>query len=38
VVSLQDNGVWISGGQVECRNFGVEVDVVEVFAEVDSVS
>ncbi len=27
VVSFQDEGVWISCGQVECRNGGVEVDV-----------
>ncbi len=38
MVLFQDDGVWISCGQVECRNGGVEVDIVDVFVEVDSVS
>ncbi len=38
MVSFQDDGVWISCDRVECRNDGVEVDVVEVFVKVDSIS
>ncbi len=30
--------MWISCGQVECKNGKVEVDVVEVFVEVDSIT
>ncbi len=38
MILFQEDQVWISCGRVKCRNGGAEVDVVEVFVEVDSIS
>jgi hypothetical protein len=38
VVVLQDEGVWVGGKIVECRDSGMEVDILEIFVEVDSCS
>ncbi len=38
MVALQDEGVWVSEKRVECRDSGMEVDILEVFVGVDSCS
>ncbi len=38
VVALQDEGVWVGGKRVECRDSGMEVEILEVCVEVDSCS
>ncbi len=30
--------MWVGGKRVECRDSGMEVDILEVFVEVDSCS